>query len=220
MPQAELDLEHAMRWASSPDASMTLASDQFTYVQALRAEVERQRDLIEQIYVEMKATKDRMWALGKECDRLDRLRAAAAASPPATEPFQELIASEGGSQPSISCDEATAGPKVEQHGIPANQDPCSATNNEARAASPGAREAQLENKMDEPYKADHDTMFKAADGSMMCEAHPGREWPHDECPGPGMPWTVSGRTLIEEMLSEARAAAGASPTPETQETKE
>ena len=22
---------------------------------------------------------------------------------------------------------------------------------------------------------------------MVCEAHPDREWPHDDCPGPGMP---------------------------------
>lgn len=82
------------------------------------------------------------------------------------------------------------------------------------ASSRGEREAQLEKDMDGAYKADHDRIFKAADGSMMCEAHPGREWPHDECPGPGMPWVVSGRTLIEEMLAEARAAApGERPTP-------
>ena len=51
------------------------------------------------------------------------------------------------------------------------------------------------------YAADRKEMFLAADGSMMCEAHPGREWPHDNCIGPGMPWVVTGRTLIEEMLS-------------------
>ena len=24
-------------------------------------------------------------------------------------------------------------------------------------------------------------------GGVICEAHPAREWPHDDCPGPGMP---------------------------------
>ncbi len=23
---------------------------------------------------------------------------------------------------------------------------------------------------------------------MACEAHPALVWPHDDCPGPGMPW--------------------------------
>ena len=57
--------------------------------------------------------------------------------------------------------------------------------------------------MNEKYQADHDQMFLAADGSMMCECHPGREWPHEDCPGPGMPWVLRGRTLIEEVLHAA-----------------
>ena len=56
------------------------------------------------------------------------------------------------------------------------------------------------NKMKQAYAADAAEMFLAADGSMMCEKHPGREWPHDDCVGPGMPWVISGRTLIAEVL--------------------
>ncbi len=63
----------------------------------------------------------------------------------------------------------------------------------------------------EMYSADHKEMFKAADGSMMCEQHPGYEWGEcpggSACPGPGMPWTITGRTLIEEVMSEAMAVA-------------
>lgn len=63
----------------------------------------------------------------------------------------------------------------------------------------------------EMYAADQQTTFKAADGSMMCEKHPGYEWGlcpgGSDCAGPGMPWTISGRTLIEETLSEAMAVA-------------
>ena len=44
-------------------------------------------------------------------------------------------------------------------------------------------------------------VWYSVDGSMMCEAHPGKEWPHDDCAGPGMPWIVQGRTEIENMLS-------------------
>lgn len=35
----------------------------------------------------------------------------------------------------------------------------------------------------------------ARDG-WMCEAHPGLEFPHDDCAGPGMPWEVSGKATI------------------------
>ena len=56
------------------------------------------------------------------------------------------------------------------------------------------------------YEADRIEMFRAADLSMMCEEHPGREWPHDDCPGPGTPWILDGRTLIEEVI--AREAPG------------
>jgi len=63
--------------------------------------------------------------------------------------------------------------------------------------------------MDARYTADADMMFLAADGSMMCEAHPGHEWPHDDCVGPGTPWVLSGRTLIEEVLTAERQARAA-----------
>lgn len=34
-----------------------------------------------------------------------------------------------------------------------------------------------------------------ADG-LMCESHPGVEWPHGDCAGPGMPWMIEGREAI------------------------
>lgn len=58
--------------------------------------------------------------------------------------------------------------------------------------------------MDPRYEADAHAMFKAADGLMMCEAHPGFEWGQcpggPDCLGPGMPWTLTGRTLIEDVI--------------------
>lgn len=63
--------------------------------------------------------------------------------------------------------------------------------------------------MEQPYAADANQMFLAADGSMMCEKHPGYEWGECpgglECPGPGMPWILRGRTLIEEVKQAAEA---------------
>lgn len=38
-----------------------------------------------------------------------------------------------------------------------------------------------------------------ADG-WMCEQHPGTEWPHDDCAGPGMPWIVEGREAIRQLM--------------------
>ena len=42
----------------------------------------------------------------------------------------------------------------------------------------------------------------AANGSMMCEEHPGHEWKAcpggDNCLGPGTPWILRGRTAILE----------------------
>lgn len=48
---------------------------------------------------------------------------------------------------------------------------------------------------------DQDTMFMAADGSMMCERHPGQEWPHNDCAGPGMPWVLEGKSLIQRVIN-------------------
>lgn len=59
--------------------------------------------------------------------------------------------------------------------------------------------------------ADRQTVFLAADGSMMCEQHPGFEWEKcpggAPCPGPGMPWVLETRTGIEEVLSATPAAS-------------
>lgn len=53
------------------------------------------------------------------------------------------------------------------------------------------------------YQADQEHPWLSADGSMMCEKHPGYEWGKcpggPDCAGPGMPWVVRGRTLIEEI---------------------
>jgi hypothetical protein len=32
------------------------------------------------------------------------------------------------------------------------------------------------------------------EGDMECEEHPGVAWPHDNCAGPGMPWTTKAPT--------------------------
>jgi hypothetical protein len=60
----------------------------------------------------------------------------------------------------------------------------------------------------EKYEADMDTMFLAADGSMMCEKHAGQEWGQcdggPDCAGPGTPWSIQGRTIIEEVKARAR----------------
>lgn len=65
---------------------------------------------------------------------------------------------------------------------------------------------ESEDGVSESYAADHKYLFLAADGSMMCEAHPGYEWGKcpggAECVGPGMPWTIQGRTLIDEVITE------------------
>ena len=44
----------------------------------------------------------------------------------------------------------------------------------------------------------------AQDG-MMCEAHPGLPFMHDdECAGPGMPWMIEGKSAIDAALEAAR----------------
>ncbi len=34
----------------------------------------------------------------------------------------------------------------------------------------------------------------------MCERHPGLEFPHDDCPGPGMAWVIEGKQRILEVM--------------------
>lgn len=38
-----------------------------------------------------------------------------------------------------------------------------------------------------------------------CEKHPGLEWPHDDCAGPGMPWVVEGKAEILALKAESYA---------------
>lgn len=38
----------------------------------------------------------------------------------------------------------------------------------------------------------------ARDG-LMCETHPGLDWPHDDCSGPGAPWLIEGKADILEV---------------------
>ena len=42
---------------------------------------------------------------------------------------------------------------------------------------------------------------------MTCETHPGTPWPHEDCPGPGMPW--SALTASEDCVRERAARAPA-----------
>jgi hypothetical protein len=37
----------------------------------------------------------------------------------------------------------------------------------------------------------------------MCEEHPGVEFPHDDCAGPGMPWVVEGKDAILALRDKA-----------------
>lgn len=55
------------------------------------------------------------------------------------------------------------------------------------------------------YVHDRDEELIYRDG-LMCEKHPGYEWPHLDCPGPGMAWTIEGRALISAMARVVEAA--------------
>ena len=46
---------------------------------------------------------------------------------------------------------------------------------------------------------DHHAKLIGRDG-LMCEQHPGVEWPHDSCAGPGQAWAVEGKQSIVAML--------------------
>jgi hypothetical protein len=67
------------------------------------------------------------------------------------------------------------------------------------------RTAERNAPLPEVYAADCAAFWKSADGSMMCEKHPGQEWTQCagglDCAGPGMPWILEGRTLIEEVAA-------------------
>ena len=52
------------------------------------------------------------------------------------------------------------------------------------------------------YRHEHDAQLIARDG-LMCEAHIGCPWPHDDCPGPGMAWAIEGKDAIREALEQA-----------------
>lgn len=41
----------------------------------------------------------------------------------------------------------------------------------------------------------------------MCEQHPGTEWPHDDCVGPGMAWIIEGKSAILAALKIGNSAA-------------
>lgn len=40
---------------------------------------------------------------------------------------------------------------------------------------------------------------------LMCEQHPGLEFDHDGCAGPGMAWLLEGRDAVATALADARA---------------
>lgn len=54
------------------------------------------------------------------------------------------------------------------------------------------------------YQHEHQADLIARDG-WMCEKHPGREWPHDDCAGPGMPWIVEGKAAILALIDAAKS---------------
>ena len=57
------------------------------------------------------------------------------------------------------------------------------------------------------WRHEHEGALIARDG-WMCEQHPGREWPHDDCAGPGMPWCVEGKAAVTAFVSpEAEGSA-------------
>jgi len=49
---------------------------------------------------------------------------------------------------------------------------------------------------------EHEAELLERDG-LMCEQHPGLEFPHGDCAGPGMTWKVEGRTAVERLRKEA-----------------
>lgn len=51
------------------------------------------------------------------------------------------------------------------------------------------------------WQHEHQSALVARDG-WMCEAHPGRAWPHDDCAGPGMPWMIEGRAAVTALSGE------------------
>lgn len=42
---------------------------------------------------------------------------------------------------------------------------------------------------------EHDAALIRRDG-MMCEQHPGKDFPHDNCAGPGQSWSVEGKDAV------------------------
>lgn len=49
------------------------------------------------------------------------------------------------------------------------------------------------------YKHEHEGELIRRDG-WMCEQHPGVEWPHGDCAGPGVPWIVEGKEQIRALI--------------------
>lgn len=56
----------------------------------------------------------------------------------------------------------------------------------------------------------------ARDG-WMCEAHPGLEWPHGDCAGPGMVWQVEGKDAVRALAASGQAARALRPLEEWRE---
>jgi hypothetical protein len=66
----------------------------------------------------------------------------------------------------------------------------------------------LRESPDWEHTHEHDRKLIARDG-WMCEQHPGREWPHDDCASPGQSWRIEGRERIESVLRESDLLAAA-----------
>lgn len=50
---------------------------------------------------------------------------------------------------------------------------------------------------------EHDAELIRRDG-LMCEKHPGIEWPHADCAGPGQAWVIEGRVAIQTATANRR----------------
>lgn len=54
------------------------------------------------------------------------------------------------------------------------------------------------------WSHEHDAKLLARDG-WMCERHPGVEWPHDDCAGPGQSWAIEGKEQILSLIEQPSA---------------
>lgn len=59
--------------------------------------------------------------------------------------------------------------------------------------------AEISRRVSWKLTHERDAELLKRDG-WMCEQHPGKEFPHDDCAGPGMPWIVEGKEAISGLI--------------------